>query len=95
MTYGAEQENQSGGALRKKYDLCKHFSEVLSKVDPGFSEIKNFVLRELHFCKLLICQQDLERGVVGKNDYLWTTRMSLSALEDIERNKKLISFDQL
>ena len=67
LTYGASNsETTVPELLRKKYDLCRHFSLVLGKVDPGFSEIRNFVQKELNFCRLLLCQHDLQTGKISR-----------------------------
>ena len=31
--------------LRHKHQLCRNFANVLAKIDPGFSEIKTFILK--------------------------------------------------
>ena len=91
-TYGVPNEVLALETLRKKYDLCKNFLNVLTRVDPGYSEIRNFVSKELNFCKLLICQQDFQLGAIGREEYLLQSRQSLNALDDVERNKKLVQF---
>ena len=31
--------------LRMKHQLCRNFANVLAKIDPGFSEIRTFILK--------------------------------------------------
>ena len=74
--------------------MCQVFDSVLIKIDPGYSEIRNFVQKELHFTKLLICQQDLECGRIGREEYLVKSRQSMTALAEIERQKQqLVKFN--
>ena len=74
--------------------MCKIFDTILGKIDPGYSEIRTFVQKELHFTRLLLCQKELEEGKIRREEYLAKTRHSMSALQDIDRQKKqLINFN--
>ena len=79
--------------LRKKTDLCKQLDYVLGKIDPGYSEIRSFVQKELHFGRLILNQKDLEAGLVDRETYLETTRISMKALDELERYKNSIKFN--
>ncbi|TRY62157.1 hypothetical protein TCAL_03700 [Tigriopus californicus] len=89
-TYSAGNEVLAYETLKRKLQLCQNFWMVLTRVDPGYSEIRNFVQKELNFCKLLLSQQDYHSGKIGKEEYLLNSRQSLLALDEVERNKKLI-----
>ena len=91
-TYGVSNEILSSELLKKKLDLCLSFYNVLTKVDPGFSEIRSFVQKELNFCRLILYQQDLSAGLISREDYLNKSRQALLALDDVERCKRLIQF---
>ena len=93
-TYRSPNEYLEAKTLTNKYELCKIFDTILGKIDPGYSEIRTFVQKELHFTRLLICQQDLEGGKIGRLEYLGRSRQSMSALQDIDRQKQqLINFN--
>ena len=93
-TYCSPNECLESTTLTTKYELCKIFDTVLGKIDPGYSEMRNFVQKELHFTRLLLCQQDLEEGKIGRVDYLAKTRQSMSALQEIDKHKQqLVSFN--
>ncbi len=79
--------------LRKKTDLCKQLDYVLGNIDPGYSEIRSFVQKELHFGRLILNQKDLEAGLVDRETYLETTRISMKALDELERYKNSIKFN--
>ena len=67
---------------------------ILGKIDPGYSEIRTFVQKELHFTRLLLCQKDLAESKIRKEEYLAKTRQSMSTLQDIDRQKQqLINFN--
>ena len=53
-TYRSAQINDQ--ELRNKLDLCRQLDQVLGKIDPGYSEIRSFVQKELHFSNLVINQ---------------------------------------
>ena len=40
--------------LEYKVQLCQDFYDVLSKIDPGWSELAMFAKRELHFYKYVV-----------------------------------------
>ena len=93
-TYRSPNEFLESTTLNNKFELCKIFDTILGKIDPGYSEIRTFVQKELHFTRLLLCQKDLEEGQIRREEYLTKTRHSMSALQDIERQKKqLINFN--
>lgn len=50
-TYSLSNEALSPEMLRKKHDLCQKFNAILAKVDPGYSEIRSFVQKELNFSR--------------------------------------------
>lgn len=77
--------------LRHKHQLCRNFANVLAKIDPGFSEIKTFILKELHFSKLLLSQRDLADGKISRDEYLTTSRQSLTALGEVEKHKAVLT----
>ncbi len=79
--------------LRKKTDLCKQLDFILGKIDPGYSEIRSFVQKELHFGILILNQKDLEAGLVDRETYLDVTRISMKALDELERYKRTIKFN--
>eukprot|EP00093_Oithona_nana_P005600 05600.XXX_90784_92820_1 [CDS] Oithona nana genome sequencing. len=79
--------------LREKQSLCKQLDFVLARIDPGYSEIRSFVQKELHFATLMLIQRDLQSGVVDRETYLETTRISMKALDELERYKNLIKFN--
>ena len=79
--------------LRRKYELCKHLDTAIRRIDPGYSEIRTFIQQELNFSRLLLSQQDLESGRVGRTEYSIATRQSLKALDELEQCKKLIQFN--
>ena len=43
--------------LRNKLDLCRQLDQVLGKIDPGYSEIRSFIQKELHFTHLMVNQR--------------------------------------
>ena len=93
-TYRSPNEYLESKTLSNKYELCKVFDSVLGKIDPGYSEIRTFVQKELHFTRLLLCQQELEEGRIRREEYLAKSRRSMSALQDIDRRKQqLLSFE--
>jgi len=77
--------------LRLKHQLCTKFAQVLAKIDPGFSEIRTFILKELHFSKLLLSQRDLAEGKMSRDEYLKTSRQSLTALNEVEKHKTVLT----
>lgn len=79
--------------LREKQTLCKQLDFVLARIDPGYSEIRSFVQKELHFATLMLIQRDLQSGLVDRETYLETTRISMKALDELERYKNLIKFN--
>ena len=92
LTYGMPSEALDKARLKTKLRLCQDFYSVLTKVDPGFSEIRSFVQKELNFCRLLSYQQDFEAGTMGREEYLVKSRQSLAALDEVEKYKKLVQF---
>ena len=93
-TYRSPNEFLESTTLSNKFELCKVFDTILGKIDPGYSEIRTFVQKELHFTRLLLCQKDVEEGKIRREEYLAKTRQSMSTLQDIDNQKKqLISFN--
>ena len=64
-TYRSPNEFLESTTLYNKFELCKIFDTILGKIDPGYSEIRTFVQKELHFSRLLLCQQELEEGKIN------------------------------
>merc|ERR1712223_552366 len=56
-TYRSAQINDQ--ELRNKLDLCRQLDHVLGKIDPGYSEIRSFIQKELHFTHLMVNQRDM------------------------------------
>jgi len=93
LTYGASpSQAQDPMVLRRKLDLCRKFSNVLNKIDPGFSDIRAFIQRELHFSSLLLAQNDLESGKIGPQDYQREARRALAALDELEQMQRMFKF---
>ena len=42
-TYSASNESLPVETLTKKFELCQKFENVLTKIDPGYSEIRTFI----------------------------------------------------
>lgn len=89
--YTYSNEDLPTETLRKKHELCRNFANVLSKIDPGFSEIRTFILRELHFSKLLLSQRDLASGRISRDEYMATSRQSLTALNEVDKHKRMLT----
>lgn len=79
--------------LREKVSLCKRLDFVLGRIDPGYSEIRSFIQKELHFGTLVLTQRDMEFGIVDRETYLEVTRISLKVLDELERYKNKIKFN--
>ena len=79
--------------LRQKLELCKQLDFVLGKIDPGYSEIRSFVQKELHFANLLINQRDLQIGATDRESYFDVYRKSMKVLEELQRYKSRIKFN--
>ena len=79
--------------LREKQILCKQLDFVLGRIDPGYSEIRSFVQKELHFATLMLLQRDLQSGLVDRETYLESTRISMKALDELDRYKNMIKFN--
>ena len=93
-TYRSPNEFLESKMLSNKFELCKKFDGILGKIDPGYSEIRTFVQKELHFTRLLLCQEELEEGEIGREEYLSKTRQSMYTLQEIEKRKKqLLNFN--
>jgi hypothetical protein len=43
FTYSTPNESLSLERLEKKLELCQRFDSVLSRIDPGYSEIRTFI----------------------------------------------------
>ena len=67
-TYRSPNEFLESTTLYNKFELCKIFDTILGKIDPGYSEIRTFVQKELHFSRLLLCQQELEEGKIRRGE---------------------------
>ena len=93
-TYRSPNEFLESTTLNKKYELCKILDNILGKIDPGYSEIRTFVQKELHFTRLLKCQKDVDNNTIRKEEYLAITKRSMTALQDIDRQRKqLVNFN--
>ena len=93
-TYRSPNEFLESSTLSNKFELCNVLNTVLGKIDPGYSEIRTFVQKELHFTRLLLCQKDLSESKIRKEEYLAKTRQSMTTLQDIDRQKQqLINFN--
>ena len=79
--------------LREKLDLTRQLDYVLGKIDPGYSEIRSFVQKELHFTRMVVNQRDLEAGNVDRETYLEESRISMKALDELDRYKSSIKFN--
>lgn len=90
-TYRNEKINDE--ELREKQLLCKQLDFVIGRIDPGYSEIRSFVQKELHFSTLMLARSDLKYGLLDRETYLETTRISMKALDELDRYKKLIKFN--
>jgi hypothetical protein len=80
-------------ALLEKADLCKKLDNILGRIDPGYSEIRSFIQKELHFTTLVLNQQSVESGLIDRETYLEVTRISMKALDELDRYKSLIKFN--
>ena len=47
--------------------------------------------QELHFSKLLLSQRDLADGKISRDEYLTTSRQSLTALGEVEKHKAVLT----
>ena len=93
-TYRSPNEFLESSTLSNKFELCNILNMILGKIDPGYSEIRTFVQKELHFTRLLLCQKDLAESKIRKEEYLAKTRQSMTTLQDIDRQKQqLINFN--
>lgn len=79
--------------LREKLDLCRQLDQILGKIDPGYSEIRSFVQKELHFTTLVVNQRDLHIGFLDRETYLNESRISMKALDELDRYKSNIKFN--
>ena len=78
---------------RGRYKLCEEFWSVLKKIDPGWSELSMFVLRELHFSKLSVLQTDYAMGVIPLEEFSVKSRNSIDTLDKIIKEKEFLIFD--
>ncbi len=90
-TYRANEVSED--ELREKLELCRQLDLILSKIDPGYSEIRSFVQKELHFTNLVINRQDLQHGILDPETYLEESRISMKALDELDRYKSNIKFN--
>ena len=90
-TYRSAQINDQ--ELRNKLDLCRQLDQVLGKIDPGYSEIRSFVQKELHFSNLVINQRDMQAGLMDTETYLEKSRTSMKVLDELDRYKNSIKFN--
>ena len=79
--------------LREKQKLCKQLDFVLTRIDPGYSEIRSFIQKELHFSTLILNQMDMESGLTDTLTYSDVYRISMKALNELERQKSQIKFN--
>ena len=79
--------------LRQKLELCKQLDFVLGKIDPGYSEIRSFIQKELHFANLMINQRDLQIGTTDRESYFEVYRISMKVLDELQRYKNRIKFN--
>ncbi|CAB4061520.1 RNF144 [Lepeophtheirus salmonis] len=81
-TYGISNEALSLVQLEKKIEMCHDFLAVLTKIDPGCSELRNFIQREYNYSKLTLCKINYELGYIGKEEFAFESRACLGALTD-------------
>ena len=79
--------------LRDKVNLCKQLDFVISRIDPGYSEIRSFIQKELHFSTLILNQMDVEAGLTDIVTYSEVYRISMKALNELERQRNQIKFN--
>eukprot|EP00096_Caligus_rogercresseyi_P003794 TRINITY_DN1742_c0_g1_i1.p1 TRINITY_DN1742_c0_g1~~TRINITY_DN1742_c0_g1_i1.p1 ORF type:complete len:104 (+),score=29.39 TRINITY_DN1742_c0_g1_i1:698-1009(+) len=92
-TYGISNEALSLVQLEKKVRLCGEFSKVLNKIDPGVSDLRNFINREINYSKLTLVKTNYELGYIGSEEFALESRTCLSALDDVQRSIELLHFD--
>ena len=81
--------------LRDKVNLCKQLDFVISRIDPGYSEIRSFIQKELHFSTLILNQMDVEAGLTDIVTYSEVYRISMKALNELERQRNQIKFNAI
>ena len=79
--------------LREKQKLCKQLDFVLSRIDPGYSEIRSFIQKELHFSTLILNQMDMESGITDTITYSEVYRISMKGLNELERQRNQVKFN--
>ena len=79
--------------LREKQKLCKQLDFVLSRIDPGYSEIRSFIQKELHFSTLILNQMDMEAGITDTLTYSEVYRISMKGLNELERQRNQVKFN--
>ena len=81
--------------MRDKVNLCKQLDFVISGIDPGYSEIRSFIQKELHFSTLILNQMDVEAGLTDIVTYSEVYRISMKALNELERQWNQITVKTL
>ena len=66
---------------------------MISRIDPGYSEIRSFIQKELHFSTLILNQMDVEAGLTDIVTYSEVYRISMKALNELERQRNQIKFN--
>ena len=82
--------NPSVEILKKKLEHCIKFFAILNRIDPGFSELRAFVQRELNFSKLVLIEMDFKAMKITSDDYLTKSRLCFQALDELNKNKMLL-----
>ena len=93
LCYSTPDTNRSDKQdLEFRVKLCKSFYDVLHKIDPGWSELRMFGQRELHFSRLALLQRDFASGALPFAEFSVKSRDSIQVLKKIDEQKKIITF---
>ena len=79
--------------IHERYRLCEEFFNVLKKVDPGWSELSMFILREYHFAKLNILESNFASGIINVAEFSVKSRNSIEALNKVKQQSEYLKFD--
>lgn len=79
--------------VEERFKLCEDFLNVLKKVDPGWSELNMFILREYHFAKLNILERNYASGVINIAEFSVKSRNSIEALDKVKKQNEYLEFD--
>ena len=69
--------------LERKADYCDHLLSVATKLCPGPSEMRGYLLWERHGVRLRLAQWEWIRMKIGTPTYLDRLRSSMSDLKEI------------